>query len=142
MHFYYIYGIIFHEKSLVINLKCLIDYKIRNPENEFIKKNIVAEYTNNEITFKDENDSIKLIINNDNIIMIKDDLSSKTTLNFILNKKTTSEYYVKAIDMIIDLKVLTNKLEINKERIYIEYEIWFDDEYSGKFNYEINIKEM
>ena len=142
MHFYYIYGIIFHEKSLVINLKCLIDYKIGNPENEFIKKDIPAEYINNEITFKDEHDSIKLIINNDNIIMIKDDLPSKTTLNFILNKKTDSEYYVKAVDMIIDLKVLTNKLEINKERIYIEYEIWFDDEYSGKFNYEINIKEM
>ena len=126
----------------MINLKCLIDYKIDNIEDEFIKKDIQAEYINNEITFKDENDSIKLIINNDNIIMIKDDLPSKTTLNFILNKKTSSEYFIKAINTIIDLKVLTNKLEISKERIYIEYEIWFDDEYSGKFKYELNIKEM
>ena len=124
------------------NLKCLIDYKISNPEEDFIKNNIDADYSNNEITFKDANDSIKLIINKDNIIMIKDDLSSKTTLNFILNKKTNSEYFIKVLNTIIDLKVLTNKLEISKDKIYIEYEIWFDTEYSGKFNYEINIKEM
>lgn len=142
MHFYYIYGIIYHEKSLVIILKCIIDYKIINNEENYIKNNINAEYNDNTLSYKDDHENIKLIINDDNIVMIKDDLPSKTTLNFIPNKKTTSEYYVKAIDMLIDLKVLTNKLEINKERIYVEYEIWFDDEYSGKFNYEINIKEM
>ena len=126
---------------MVIFLKYLIDYKIKNIEEDLIKKNIDAIYENNILTFKDEKDSIKLIINNDNITMIKDNLSSKTTLNFILNKKTDSEYEIKLLNTIIDLKVLTNKLEISKERIYIEYEIWFDSEYSGKFKYEINIKE-
>ena len=126
---------------MVIFLKYLIDYKIKNNEEDLIKKNIDAMYENNIITFKDEEDSIKLIINNDNITMVKDNLSSKTTLNFILNKKTDSEYEIKLLNTIIDLKVLTNKLEISKERIYIEYEIWFDSEYSGKFKYEINIKE-
>jgi len=127
----------------VINLKCLIDYKIINSDQNIVRNNIECDYNNNnEISFKDESDSIKITINNDNIIMIKDDLSSKTTLNFILNKKTDSEYYIKLLNTTIDLKVLTNKLEISKDKIYIEYEIWFDTEYSGKFNYEINIKEM
>jgi len=127
----------------VINLKCLIDYKIINSDQNIVRNNIECDYNNNnEISFKDESDSIKITINNDNIIMIKDDLSSKTTLNFILNKKTDSEYYIKLLNTTIDLKVLTNVLEISKNKIYIEYEIWFDLEYSGKFIYEMNIKEM
>ena len=127
----------------MINLKCLIDYKIINSDQNIVRNNIECDYNNNnEISFKDESDSIKITINNDNIIMIKDDLSSKTTLNFILNKKTDSEYYIKLLNTTIDLKVLTNVLEISKNKIYIEYEIWFDLEYSGKFIYEMNIKEM
>ena len=126
----------------MIILKCLIDYKINNGEQEIIKNNIKAIIKDNELIFKDSNDSIKVIINSDNIIMIKDDLSSKTTLNFIQSKKTDSEYYIKSLNIYVDLKILTNVLTINKERINIEYEVWFDSEYSGKFKYEINIKEM
>jgi len=123
-------------------LNCLIDYIINNSEQEINKKNINALYKDNELTFKDGNDCIKIIINTDNIIMIKDDLTSKTTLNFILNEKTESEYYIKSLNMIIDLKVLTSLLTISKEKINIEYEVWFDSEYSGKFKYEIEIKEL
>jgi len=123
-------------------LNCLIDYIINNSEQEINKKNINELYKDNELTFKDGNDCIKIIINTDNIIMIKDDLTSKTTLNFILNEKTESEYYIKSLNMIIDLKVLTSLLTISKEKINIEYEVWFDSEYSGKFKYEIEIKEL
>ena len=126
---------------MVINLKCLIDYKITSSEGKIVEKDIKAIYHDNQLTFKDEHYSIKLIINTDNIIMIKEDLSSKTTLDFILNKKTNSEYLIKDVNILLDLKVLTHKLEISKERILIEYEVWFDDEYSGKFNYEIDIKD-
>ena len=126
----------------MIILKCLIDYKIINSEEKTVKNNIISDYTNNTLSYKDESDNMKLIINKDNIIMIKDNLTSITTLNFIKNKKTDSEYKIKVLNTIIDMKVLTNKLEINDDKIHIEYEIWFDEEYSGKFEFEISIKEM
>lgn len=126
----------------MINLKYLIDYEILNPDEKIFKNNIEATYKDDEISYKDDKDSIKLIIKKDNIIMIKDNFSSETTLNFIENKKTESQYLIKSLNMFITLKVLTNKLNIEKDKINIEYEIWFDDEYSGKFKYDLYIKEM
>ena len=125
-----------------MKLKCLIDYKIDNPEERISRNDIKAIYNDNEITFKDDKDSIKIKINNDNITIIKDNFSSKTTLNFIKGKKTDSEYIIKPLNMTMDLKVLTSELIIEDNRIYIEYETWFDTEYSGKFKYDLEIKEM
>lgn len=125
-----------------MKLKCLIDYKINNPDEEIIKNDINAIYNEDGITFKDDKDSIKIKIDNDNIIMIKDNFSSKTTLNFIKGKKTNSEYIIKPLNMTMDIKVQTSELIIEDNRIYIEYETWFDSEYSGKFKYDLEIKEM
>lgn len=125
-----------------MKLKCLIDYKIDNPEEKISRNDIKAIYNDNEITFKDDKDSIKIKINNDNITIIKDNFSSKTTLNFIKGKKTDSEYIIKPLNMTMDLKILTSELIIEDNKIYIEYETWFDTEYSGKFKYDLEIKEM
>ena len=142
MHFYFIYGIIFHEKSLVIVLKCLLDYKIINNDEEIIRSNVESEYKNNELSFKDEIDSIKLSINKDNIIMIKDNIDSKFTFNFIKDKKTTLEYYIKMFNSYLDGNILTNTLIIKDNYILIEYELWIQDEHMGNFKFEINIKEI
>ena len=125
-----------------MKLNCLIDYKIINSEEKIEKNNIKAIHNNNELSYIDELDSIRLTINKDNIVMIKENISSTTTLNFINNKKTNSEYLIKALNAKLDLKVKTNKLEISDNRVYIEYEIWFEEEYSGKFTYDLYIKEM
>ena len=140
MHFHNIYGIIYHEKSLVINLKHLIDYKIINNDENISKNNIESELKNNILTFKDDIDSIKIIINKDNIIMIKENIDSKFTFNFIKNKKTELEYFIKMFNSFLDGEILTNELIIKDNYINIEYELWIQDEYMGKFKYELNIK--
>lgn len=140
MLFYDIYDIIILEKSLVIDLKCLVDYKIVNNEENISKNNIESDYKNNVLIFNDDIDSIKIIINNNNIIMIKDNIDSRFTFNFIKDKKTELEYYIKMFDSYLDGKVLTNELIINDNYINIEYEIWIQDEYIGKYKYELNIR--
>lgn len=140
MHFHNIYGIIYHEKSLVINLKHLIDYKIINNDENISKNSIESELKNNILTFKDDIDSIKIIINKDNIIMIKENIDSKFTFNFIKNKKTELEYFIKMFNSFLDGEILTNELIIKDNYINIEYELWIQDEYMGKFKYELNIK--
>ncbi|MBO6195058.1 MAG: DUF1934 family protein [Bacilli bacterium] len=123
-------------------MKCLIDYKIINPDETIEKRDIKAIYTEDKISYIDDKDSISIILSNNNIIMTKDNFSSKTTLNFIKDKKTDSEYFIKSLNSKLNVKVKTNILEITHNKIYIEYEIWFEEEYSGKFTYDLCIKEM
>lgn len=120
----------------------LVDFNIQNNEEQFSKNNIEARYKDNELSFKYDNESIKIKINKDNIIIQKENSESLLTFNFIENKKENCEYLIKELNFYLDMKVLTNKLLIKENSIYIEYELWIQDEYSGKFIYEINIKEM
>ena len=92
--------------------------------------------------FIDDIDSIKLTINKDNIIMVKDNIDSKFTFNFIKNKKNELEYFIKMFNSYLDGEILTNELIIKDNYINIEYELWIQDEYMGKFKFELNIKEM
>ena len=142
MQFYYIYGIIYLDKRLVINLKCFLDYKIINNDENISKNNIESEYKNNILSFIDDEDKIKININNDNIIMEKDNMDSRFIFNFIKDKKTDLEYFIKMFNSYLDGEVLTNTLIIEDKYILIEYELWIHDEYMGKFKYELNIKEM
>lgn len=120
----------------------VINFSIQNNDEKIIKKNIKTKYKNNELSFKYDNESIKITIKKDNIIMYKENNESILTFNFIKNKETESKYFIKSLNFYIDTKIKTNKLEIKKDRLYIEYELYLQDEYSGKFIYEIQIKEM
>lgn len=123
-------------------LKCFIDYKIQNNEENIQKENIKTIYNDNKLSYKDDKDSIKLTINTDNIVMVKDNLTSTITFNFKQGKKEESQYFIKLLNSYINMTVNTRILEISTYRIYIEYEIWLEDEYSGIFKYELIVKEM
>lgn len=141
MQFYYICVIILLEKSLVIFLmKYYVDFKIENNDEKILKNNIEAIYKNNNLKFNYDEESIEMIIKNNNIIMTKENNDSIITFDFKLNKKTESKYYIKDLNFYIDTKVLTNKLDILDDKIYIEYELWLSEERAGIFKYEVNIK--
>ena len=123
-------------------MKCLVDYKIVNNKENLEFKDVEANKKGNILSFKDENDSMKITINKDNIIMEKESLASQITFNFIENKKNEVKYYIKLFNSYLNTDILTNKLEISDDRIYIEYELWVEEEYMGIFKYELNIKEM
>ena len=74
--------------------------------------------------------------------MEKESLASQITFNFIKDKKNEVKYYIKLFNSYLNTDILTNKLEISDNRIYIEYELWVEEEYMGIFKYELNIKEM
>lgn len=143
MHFYYIYVIISLEKSLVIILKCLVDYVIQNNDEVIDKKNIKANYIENKkLSFIDNNESINITTNENNIIMQKENEDSNIIFDFTLNKKTNSKYYIKQIDSYLNMTVLTKKLIIEKNQYEVEYELWIEEENIGKFKYKLKIKEM
>ena len=123
-------------------MKCLVDYKIVNNKENLEFKDVEANYKDNKLSFMDENDSMKITINKDNIIMEKESLASQITFNFIKDKKTEVKYYIKLFNSYLNTDILTNILEISDKRIYIEYELWVEEEYMGIFKYELIIKEM
>ena len=114
-----------------------IDLKLKNNDETIIKENIDGDKKNNVLSFKYDNESIKIDINEDNIVMHKDNSESILSFNFVKNKKTDCEYFIKELNFYIDTKVLTNEILINDDQIYIEYELWLQDEYTGKYLFHI-----
>lgn len=123
--------------------KVYIDYKIKNNDEIVKKENLEAVYKVNEyLKIKDIDENINISFNNGNIIMERDNNESNLLFNFVLDKETESKYFIKNLNFYIDTKVKTNHLQIDDNRIIIEYDLWLSDEYSGNFKYEIILKEV
>ncbi len=123
--------------------KVYIDYKIKNNDEILKKENLEAVYKVNEyLKIKDKDENINISFNNGNIIMERDNNESNLLFNFVLDKETESKYFIKNLNFYIDTKVKTNHLQIDDDRIIIEYDLWLSDEYSGNFKYEIILKEV
>jgi len=123
--------------------KVYIDYKIKNNDEILKKENLEAVYKVNEyLKIKDIDGNINISFDNGNIIMERDNNESNLLFNFVLDKETESKYFIKNLNFYIDTKVKTNHLQIDDDRIIIEYDLWLSDEYSGNFKYEIILKEV
>ena len=123
--------------------KVYIDYKIKNNDEILKKENLEAVYKVDEyLKIKDIDENINISFDNGNIIMERDNNESNLLFNFVLDKETESKYFIKNLNFYIDTKVKTNHLQIDDDRIIIEYDLWLSDEYSGNFKYEIVLKEV
>lgn len=123
--------------------KVYIDYKIKNNDEILKKENLEAVYKVNEyLKIKDIDENINISFDNGNIIMERDNNESNLLFNFVLDKETESKYFIKNLNFYIDTKIKTNHLQIDDDRIIIEYDLWLSDEYSGNFKYEIILKEV
>lgn len=123
--------------------KVYIDYKIKNNDEILKKENLEAVYKVNEyLKIKDIDENINISFDNGNIIMERDNNESNLLFNFVLDKETESKYFIKNLNFYIDTKVKTNHLQIDDDKIIIEYDLWLSDEYSGNFKYEIILKEV
>ena len=133
MHFLYCYGIISLKKVVIY----IISFYLKN-NDETIKKNIsIYNKEKNILKFNIDNDSYNIDL--DKFILIKD--SNESTLNFKFNdkKETNGTYYIKDINITMDARIKTNKLIYKDNKLEINYELYLQDEYIGKF--ELIIKE-
>lgn len=119
-----------------------IDFFIKNNDEELNKKNIEGILNNNILSFNSDNDIFSIDINNDNIIMKKENNDSLMIFNFKKDEETETKYYIKELNFYIDTKILTNNIKKESESLLIEYELWLSNEYTGKFRYEILMKEL
>mgnify|MGYP004445475629 CR=1 FL=1 len=126
---------------MIILKNYFVDFSLQNNEEKIEKKDIKLKKENNIMTFLSDNEKFKITLN-DNIILEKDNDESLIVFDFKLNEETSSKYYIKDLDFYIDTKIKTKQLEIKDNYIFIEYDLWLSDEYTGNFKYEIKFKEV
>ena len=131
--------LLFIKEVFFIN-NLLIDFYLKNNEENISKKNINAKLKHNQLTFEIENDKY-VVERGKNISLKKENSDSLLEFNFIDNKCVEGKYYIKELDFYMDAKVKTNKI-INKDnKLEINYELYLQDEYIGKFELIITVKE-
>ncbi len=126
---------------MIILKNYFVDFSLQNNEEKIEKKDIKLKKENNIMTFLSDNEKFKMTLN-DNIILEKDNDESLIVFDFKLNEETSSKYYIKDLDFYIDTKIKTKQLEIKDNYIFIEYDLWLSDEYTGNFKYELKFKEV
>lgn len=117
------------------------DYFIQNNEIKEEKFNIPIKYKNNEIKFKCKEEEFILYLEKEIITMIKENKESKFTFVFNKNKETKGKIFIKEINNTIETLIKTNKLNINKNKATIDYDLFISSEFMGNFKFELNIWE-
>ena len=118
--------------------KMTVDLIIESEDKKEKYENISANLKNNKLVFED--DLNKYIFDFDKNNFIKENEESKIIFNYEENKKSMSTYYIKELDFYIDMKVLTNSINIDNNNVKIDYEVYLNDELSGKFNLLIKMR--
>jgi uncharacterized beta-barrel protein YwiB (DUF1934 family) len=115
----------------------IINFYLKNNDEEINKNISIYNKEKNILKFNIDNDSYNIDLGK--FILIKD--NSESTLNFKFNdkKETNGTYYIKDIDITMDARIKTNKLIYKDNKLEINYELYLQDEYIGKF--ELIIKE-
>ena len=112
-----------------------IKISLKNNE-EVIESELSALIIDNKIKYIDNDILVNIDINNDYIIMKRENNEYQLILEFKNKKKTTGSYLLKENNVQFELDILTNDLIIEKEFISIIYEINNENK-----KYELEIRE-
>lgn len=135
MHFLYCYGIISLKKVVIY----IINFYLKN-NDEIIKKNIpIYNKERNKLKFTVDNDKYKIDL--DKFLLEKDNSESRLCFMFDETKETNGTYYIKNLDFYMEARIKTNKLIYKDNKLDIKYELYLQDEYIGKFELKIEVKE-
>lgn len=117
----------------------IISFYLKNNDEIIRKDNIESKIKKDELLFEINKDKYK--INLSKFILNKD--NNESTINFIFDDKneTKGTYYIKDMNFYMDARIKTNKLIYKDNKLDIDYELYLQDEYIGKFRLKITVKE-
>ena len=116
---------------------------ISNSNNETTTIEAIADYDSNECTLKymEENLSVTIEIFEKRIRMERKNEEYDLNLDFSLNEKVRCKYQVNSIGLNLEIDVYTKILEIEENRIYVNYELFNDNKSIGTFEYKLLLME-
>lgn len=94
---------------------------ITNQENKLVE--CIGIKQKNKIIYKHENVKHSLIINKNNIELIRESDIFKNILSFQINKETNNEYYIKDNNISVYINIITNEINIYENEIIVKYKV-------------------
>ena len=116
---------------------------LENSDNETTKIEALATYDDKKgiLKYSEEDLNVEIELFKDKVIIKRKNDEYDINLEFELNKRIKCKYEVKQIGLNLEIEVLTKKLEIEENRIYINYELFNDNKSIGIFDYKLMILE-
>jgi hypothetical protein len=112
---------------------------VTNSENETTNIEAIGKYNKDQniITFSEEEFENTIYILEDCVKINRKNQDYNLNLEFKLNEKLKCKYEIKSLGIDIDIVVLTKMLEITDNYIYINYELFNEEENIGFFEYKL-----
>lgn len=116
---------------------------LSNFENDTTNVEALADYDDksNTISYKEEDMNVKIEIFENKIILTRKNEDYDLCMEFVENKSKRCEYIVKSIGLNVDIDIFTKILEIEENRIYINYELFNENKSIGTFEYKLIFRE-
>lgn len=116
---------------------------LSNSDNENTTIEALADYDDvkNTIEYKEEDLKVKIQLYDKKVTMERKNEDYDLNLVFSENEKVRCKYEVNSIGLNLEIDVYTKILEIEENRIYINYELYNDDNLIGIFEYKLLILE-
>lgn len=116
---------------------------LSNSDNETTTIEALADYDveKNIINYSEEDLKVKIQILDKRVVMERKNEDYDLNLEFSLNEKVRCKYEVTSLGLNLEIDVYTKILEIEENRVYINYELFNDNKSIGTFEYKLLIME-
>lgn len=120
--------------------KILINSILKTDEynHPIVNNNINGLYHDNRIIYNDGNIKVTLLLEHNKIEMKRETKEYEIKMLFDTNAETSGIYNIYDLNIIMDLKVQTKKIEINNNNIVIMYSLKINNEFIG--NYDLKLE--
>lgn len=116
---------------------------LSNSDNENTTIEALADFDKekNIIKYKEEDLQVTIQILDKKVLIERKNEEYDLNLVFSQNERVTCKYQVDFIGLNLEIDVYTKILEIEENRIYINYELFNDNKSIGTFEYKLLIME-
>ena len=105
-------------------------------------KNLKAILKDGLITYKKNDVNVSIKIEENSVILIRENDEMKITLKFEKDKKTNSFYEIKPLNLKIKITVKTKLLIISNNKLSIKYDLYMNGEFSDSFDYNLEWRDL
>lgn len=120
-----------------------INAVLSNSDNETVNIESLATYNEkeNKIMYTEEDLNVAITILKNKVIIERMNEDYDLRLEFTKEEVNKCKYNVKTIGLDMEIDVYTKNLEIEDNRLYIEYELYNNNNSIGTFEYKLIFRE-
>ncbi|MEF2689997.1 MAG: DUF1934 family protein [Bacilli bacterium] len=120
-----------------------INAVLSNSDNETVNIESLATYNEkeNKIMYTEEDLNVAITILKNKVIIERMNEDYDLRLEFTKDEVNKCKYNVKTIGLDMEIDVYTKNLEIEDNRLYIEYELYNNNNSIGTFEYKLIFRE-